>query len=247
MLDAEGRLLWASGRTNRAGVLVDETGTPIAGELWWEGDCSALLHPDELVYQPHYQVVRRQDKAQIYQELVTAPPGPDADCGLDAEPVPPFTTSFLSICGHVKDNRILPDGFLPLDQRVAIARALGAKEDMARESGAHGVDGDPDYDTGGGDRLTYEVDLAELARPPASVRATLYYQAMPPYFLQDRFCTSDSDDTRRLQFLTGHLNLDGTEAEGWKLEIVGSERVPVTRPGGGDGGGHGESAAAAGR
>jgi hypothetical protein len=187
------------------------------------------LHPDELVYQPHYQVVRRQDQAQIYQELVTAPPGPDARCGLDAEPVPPFTTSFLSICGHVKDNRILPDGFLPLDQRIEIARALGAQEDLARESGAHGVDGDPDYETGGGDTVTYEIDAAELARPAAAVRVTLFYQAMPPYFLQDRFCTSNSADTRRLQFLAAHLNLDGTEAQDWKLEIVASELVPVAR------------------
>ncbi len=229
VLDAAGRLLWASGRTDRAGVLVDERGRPIAGEIWWRGDCSGLLHPDELVYQPHHQVVRRQDQAQIYQELVTAPSGPDAECGLDADPVPPFTTSFLSICGHVKDNRILPDGFLPLDQRIEIARALGAQEDMARESGAHGVGGDPDYETGGGDTVTYEIDAAELARPAASVRATLFYQAMPPYFLQDRFCTSDSADTRRLQFLTAHLNLDGTEAADWKLEIVASELVPVAR------------------
>ena len=166
VLDDAGRLLWASGRTDRAGVLVDETGTPIAGELWWKGDCSGLLHPDELVYQPHYQVVRRQDQAQIYQELVTAPPGPDAECGRDATPLPPFTTSFLSICGHVKDNRILPDGFLPLPQRVAISRALGAGEEMAQDSGADGVGDDPDYVTGGRDRVRYEVPLAELPRRP---------------------------------------------------------------------------------
>jgi hypothetical protein len=172
---------------------------------------------------------------------VTAPPGPDADCGLDATPVPPFTTSFLSICGHVKDNRILPEGFLPLAERFEIARALGAKDDLASESGAHGVGGDTDYDTGGGDTVSYEIDLAELARPPASVRATLFYQAMPPYFLQDRFCTSDSDDTKRLQFLAGHLSLDGTEAQDWKLEIVSSELVPVARE---DSGGYAETAAA---
>ena len=232
VLDDAGRVLWASGRTDRAGVLVDEAGKPIDGELWWKGDCSGLLHPDELVYQPHYQVVRRQDQAQIYQELVTAPPGPDAECGRDATPVPPFTTSFLSICGHVKDNRILPDGFLPLPQRVAIARALGAGDDMARDSGADGVGDDPDYETGGRDRVRYEVDLAALPRRPAAVRATLYYQATPPYFLQDRFCTSGSDDTQRLSFLTAHLNLEGTAAADWKLEVVSSKLVPVASDGG---------------
>ena len=52
------------------------------------------------------------------------------------------------------------------------------------------------------------------------MQATLYYQATPPYYLQDRFCTSTSEDTQRLYFLTGHLNLEGTEAEDWKLEVV---------------------------
>jgi hypothetical protein len=233
VLDENGVVLWASGRTDGAGVLVDEEGAPLPGERWWKEDCSGLLHPDRLVYQPHYEVIRRQDQAQVYGELVTAPPpgaGPGS-CGLESTPTPPFTTSFLSICGHVKDNRILPGGFLPLRQRIAIAKALGAHEDLARESGAHGVGADPDYVTGGGDSLVYEIDLGEVKGTPASLRATLFYQAMPPYFLEDRFCTSKSADTQRLYFLAGHLNLDGTEAEDWKLEVVGSGLVPLP-PGG---------------
>ena len=35
VLDAQDRVLWSSGRTNAAGVIVDASGTPIAGELWW--------------------------------------------------------------------------------------------------------------------------------------------------------------------------------------------------------------------
>jgi hypothetical protein len=232
VVGADGSELWVSGRTDSAGVLVDQDGRPLAGEKWWKDDCSGLLHPDELFYQPHYQVVRRQDQAQVYQELVTAPPaaaGDDPDCGLDATPVPPFTTSFLSICGHVKDNRILPEGFLPFEDRVEIARALGAGDGraLAADSGAHGVDGDPDYVAGGGDSLRYEIDLADLAAPPWAVRARLLYQAIPPYFLEDRFCTSKSADTERLYFLASHLALDGTEAEDWKLEVVASEVVRV--------------------
>ena len=65
------------------------------------------------------------------------------------------------------------------------------------------------------------------------MKATLYYQATPPYYLQDRFCTSKSEDTQRLYFLAGHLNLDGTAAEGWKLEVVstGPVRVPMLSSG----------------
>jgi len=127
----------------------------------------------------------------------------------------------------VKDNRILPHGFLALADRVAIAAALGAGPDLAADAGAHGVGNDPDYTTGGGDSLVYEIDLAEVRGTPAAVQATLYYQAIPPYYLQDRFCTSKSADTQRLYFLAGHLNLDGTEAESWKLAVASSGTVAV--------------------
>jgi len=228
VVDDLGSVLWASGRTDRAGRIVDAEGRPVAGEVWWRQDCSSRLHPDTLVYQPHYQTIARQDQAQIYQELVTAPPdGAESTCGLDVAPRPPFTTSFLSICAHVKDNRILPHGFLPLAERVAIAGALGAGPDLARDSGPHGVDGDPDYVGGGGDRLRYAIDRSELAGRPVAVVATLYYQAIPPYYLEDRFCTSRSEDTQRLYFLAGHLNLDGTAAESWKLEVASTGPVAI--------------------
>lgn len=225
VLDNQGNVLWASGRTNGAGVIVDENGRPVAGELWWKDDCSTRLHPDELVFQPHFEVIRRQDQAQIYQELVTAPVGRNPECGLDVEARPPLTTSFLSICGRAKDNRILPQGFLPLAERTEIALALGATEELARDVEPHGVGNDPDYRDGGGDSLVYEVDLAEVPGTPAAVQARLFYQATPPFYLQDRFCTSKSVDTQRLYFLAGHLNLDGTEAEDWKLEVVSTGPV----------------------
>ena len=59
------------------------------------------------------------------------------------------------------------------------------------------------------------------------MQATLYYQATPPFYLQDRFCTSKSDDTKRLYFLAGKLNLAGTPAQDWKLKVVASGPVAV--------------------
>ena len=116
VLDAGGTVLWASGRTNGAGVIVDAAGQPVAGELWWHDDCSARIDPQARLHQPHYQVVGRQDQAQIYQELASAPPaaGPPR-CGHDAPAEGALTTSFLSICAEVKDNRILPHGYLDLE------------------------------------------------------------------------------------------------------------------------------------
>jgi hypothetical protein len=231
VLDQNGETLWESGRTNAGGVIVDPKGTPIDGELWWKDDCSGYARPGERPHQPHFQTIGRQDQAQIYQELVSTPP-PNADapvCSLGAVPAGDLTTSFLSICAKVKDNRILPQGTLPPGDRRAIAKALGAGEDLAEDAGATAVDDDPDYVSGGGDSLTYRIPLADLPKGirPAAVRASLYYQAIPPFYLQDRFCTAQGADTNRLYFLTGRLNLTGTAAEGWKLKVVSSGAVRV--------------------
>jgi hypothetical protein len=233
VLDVNNKPIWSSGRTNSMGIIVgDKEETPIAGELWWTDDCSARIEPEKRIHQPHYQVITRQDQAQIYQELVSEPPK-DAtaqSCGPHAAPQAPLTTSFLSICAKVKDNRLLPAGFLKLEERIRISRALGADDLMALESGPDEATGknDPDYQRGGSDSLIYRVPLAELTGRPASVQATLYYQATPPFFLQDRFCTSKSVDTQRFYYLAGKLSLAGTPAADWKLRVVTSG--PVTVP-----------------
>jgi hypothetical protein len=227
LLDAAGETLWASGGTDGAGVIVGPHGKPIAGELWWEDDCSARSTPGETPHQPHYEVITRQDQAQVYQELVASPaPVADPRCGSDAVPGGDLTTSFLSICHTVKDNRLLPSGFLDLDDRVAIAESLGARRDLAVETGPHVVGDDPDYRRGGGDSYRYELDLTDLAGTPAAVRATVHYQATPPFYLQDRFCTAEGADPERLYYLAGHLNLEGTPAEDWKLRLASAE-APV--------------------
>ncbi|HTW69099.1 MAG TPA: cytochrome P460 family protein [Acetobacteraceae bacterium] len=229
VLDADGNVLWESGRTDRAGVIVDQHGQPVAGELWWKPDCSGLINPDSNPHQPHYEVISHQDEAQIYQELVTAPPVTGvAQCGPMAKPTGRLTTSFLSICAKLKDNRLLPKGFLPLAQRIAIAKALGAGADMAEDTNAVGVDGDPDYGNGsGGDTLRYQVSLADVSGKPATVEARLYDQATPPFFLQDRFCTAQGSDRDRLAYIASTLNLSQSPAQDWKLFLVSSGTVAV--------------------
>src|SRR5208337_1243870 len=72
--DAVGNVIWESGRTNIAGVLVDQNSQPIAGELWWKEDCSAPVNsPGVNPHQPHYRTISKQDEVQIFQELVTTP------------------------------------------------------------------------------------------------------------------------------------------------------------------------------
>jgi hypothetical protein len=231
VLDQNGETVWASGRTNAAGIIVDAGGSPVAGELWWKDDCSGYARPGERPHQPHFTAITRQDQAQIYQELVSAPPADVSApvCGHGVPPTGELTTSFLSICADVKDNRILPKGYLPPAQRREIAAALGAGDTLADESGSSAVGTDPDYVTGGGDALVYRVPLSDLPAGvrPASVQATLYYQAIPPFYLHDRLCTAKGPDVDRLHYLVTHLNLADSAAEGWKLKVVGTGPIAV--------------------
>ncbi len=232
VLDAKGEVLWASGRTDGAGTLVDERGQPLAGELLWTADCSKRLPGTS--HQPHYQVVKSQGQAQIYQELSLSPaPVADPRCGRHPTPGGEITTSFLSICGPLKDNRLLPHGFLSERERLEIARALGAGPELAEETGPFAVGDDPDYKNGGGDSLRYEADLTGIPGTPVYVRATLYYQSIPPFYLQDRFCTSKSGDTERLYYMAGHLDLSKSALENWKLEVATTGRVVIVVGGGG--------------
>jgi len=233
VLDAAGNPIWTSGRAASTGELVDAAGNPIPGELGWKSDCRPMTAAEQAnQFQPHYETITRQDQVQIYQELVKDPRGR-------------FTTSFLSLADEVKDNRLLPRGWNP-SLKLAEAEGLGSPKLSAKDllerilpdlpDGKGGHVNDPWYKPksegglgGGGDALTYAVSLADLGGVrPAGVRVTLYYQSIPPFYLQDRFCTAATKpDTGRLFFLAGHLNLDGTRAAGWKLQVVSTGVVKL--------------------
>jgi hypothetical protein len=236
VLDAAGNAIWVSGRAAPTGELVDAAGKPVAGEFMWKSDCRPMTAAEQNErIQPHYELITRQDQVQIYQELVKDPRGR-------------LTTSFLSLADEVKDNRLLPRGWNPSLELAEVA-GLGSPKLSARDlvervlpdlpDGKGGHVDDPFYKPksegglgGGGDALTYAVSLAELGgAQPAGVRVTLFYQSIPPFYLQDRFCTAPTKpDTSRLFFLAGHLNLDGTRAEGWKLQVISSGVVKLETP-----------------
>ena len=53
-----------------------------------------------------------------------------------------------------------------------------------------------------------------------TVTATLMYQAIPPYYLKQRFETApDGPATQRLYYLASRLQTEGTLIEGWKIRI----------------------------
>ena len=198
------KVIWGSGRTNKVGVIVDGQGKPLATEFL----------PDPSSYQPHYQKITREDQVQIYEEL-----------NQDAQQQ--FTTSFVHRVSSPKDNRLLPKGWR--DSSVFASQGEVMRQFMAATD-PHGAGQDPDYaDQGPGfpgrDSLVYQIDL-----PPGTnmdqlkVKATLYYQSIPPYWLKQRFTAApDGIATQRLYYLVSRLNLAGTAMANWKLQLTGAQ------------------------
>jgi len=91
---------------------------------------------------------------------------------------------------------------------------------------------DPDYHDGraGTDHVAYQITLpAGVDATKCTVEATLYYQAIPPSYLNARFTSApDGDATRRLYYLASNLQLAGTSTENWKL-LLASSRTTVAR------------------
>lgn len=207
--DAAGDLLWCSGCTNAVGVIVGAEGLPLPTEfldVMPEGASEAL-------YQPHHSRIDRQDQVQIYEELTQ-----------NAERV--FTTSFVHRIHHPKDNRLMPQGALRPGTEAFAAR-FGDSEVTAAFMKATMPEGaaatDPDF-IPGADRLTYAIALPEGVDPRGvTVTATLYYQAIPPYWLKQRFETApDQPATRRLYYIASRLKTEGTLIENWKLRVQGA-------------------------
>jgi glycosyltransferase involved in cell wall biosynthesis len=117
------------------------------------------------------------------------------------------------------------------DKTAEIAEAMGAQKNLAEDITAVGVTNtsgvvDPDYDTEaskaitGADSLTYAFDLPD-GKTAAKVTARLLYQATPPFYLQDRFCTGQqTTDMNRLLYLADNLVSDKTpEIKDWVLQV----------------------------
>ena len=219
--DADGEVVWASGRTDALGVVVDEQNNPLPSEFFGRDPGTG-----EQLFEPHYQTITRQNQVQIYQELTKNPAGV-------------FTTSFLERQSTVKDNRLLPRGWTA--QGPAGFKAAYSPDPAEAEEAlaATHPEGDALQDKGfldgsGSDIVTYQPTLPQEVLEqvaqgrPLNVTAALYYQAIPPSYLQDRFTTAQGDQTKRLYYLTSHLNTQGTNIEDWKL-LTASDSVRVDK------------------
>jgi len=196
VLDANGNELWASGDTSPDGVIVDANGQPLATEFF------SLFQQR---FQPHFwkgNPITRPDQVQIYEELVTDPQGL-------------LTTSFLSLDRKVKENRLQPQGWSVNGPDAAETGPIG------------GAANDPDYtaaSSSGSNTIAYRIPLTPKLRRAASIRATLYYQTIPPYYLRQRAQDASGVDTDRLRFFATNLKVSGTPINGWRLQIASDSR-----------------------
>ena len=239
-----GQTVWCSGCTNGLGVIMDGGGSKnqrLPSELFdvykdgskpanhdYPAPCNANYLPgiNPQYYQPHYfwdltngtgVPITRQDQVQIYEELNL-----NNQCAL--------TTSFIRRDYQLKDNRLLPYGWtktgpLRADKTPYIPEAY------LHETHPVKVENDPAYADGSGTNVVrYEVPLQGLNRTNLTVKATLYYQSIPPYYLNDRFREAPNEPaTRRLYYLTSNLQTKGTPIQNWKLQIAAaSESIGET-------------------
>ena len=202
------RIIWASGQTNAAGVLVGENGQVLPSEFLSKTEQGVQA------YQPHHRIIESPNQVQVYEELTKDSTGQ-------------FTTSFLHRDRDVKDNRLLPRGW------SAVGPDPGMPEAFVKATHPHGVGDDPQYADGSGtDIVSYRVTVPECFDcKKLKLKATLYSQAWAPYYLRHRFTDipegPEGDARRRLLFLLSHLKTDGTVIDGWRFEVAGDEK-PVT-------------------
>lgn len=203
VLDGE-KVVWGSGRTNGVGVIVGANGQPLETEFL----------PNSTSYQHHHQVISREDQVQIYEEL-------NQNAQLE------FTTSFVHRVHDIKDNRLLPNGWRASNYFKKDGEVIFQ---FMEATDPKGTGDDPDYmdqgpDFKGRDSVKYRIELPRtLAKSNLKVRATLYDQAIPPYWLHQRFSTAPKGEaTQRLYFLASHLNLKDTPMQDWKLKLVSTE------------------------
>jgi hypothetical protein len=78
--------------------------------------------------------------------------------------------------------------------------------------------------------VRYEIPLNAFTTRNVTITATLYYQAIPPYYLNDRFTQApDAPATQRLYYLTSNLQTKGTAIEDWKFQIATASQAAAVR------------------
>ena len=148
--------------TNAAGDTLFQSGA-------WDGTNEVIGH--DAGYEPHHDVIRAPDEVQIY-ELVMGDVNGDVTTVLERADEP------------LKDNRLLPLGFStthPVYDTTRIAGVPASDVDYGLD--ALGLEGS------GSDIVHYHIPTNGYVGP-LTVKAALYYQAVPPGWNAEMFAMS---------------------------------------------------------
>ncbi len=218
VLNNSGDVIWASGRVapdnasllgGLKGLIVDGKGNPLQTETFT---------PTQQKSQPHFWAenpITRQDQVQIYEELVRNPEGY-------------LTTSFIALNEKVKDNRLQPQGWSAEGPEASETAPVGTCVDVLGPAGQK-KQCDPDYENGSGSNVVrYLVPLTRATIGASSVRATLYYQTIPPYYQLQRSTDAKGLDTDRLVRMVNTLQVDSRPVDRWVLPI-GTDQAEIVQ------------------
>jgi hypothetical protein len=197
-VDANGNVLWASGRTNSSGAIVKGLSDEVLATEFFFDPVTR-----KQVFQPHHSVITDETQVQIYEELIVNTEGR-------------ITTSFLGLDHPVKNNRLLPKGWRTDGPFANVTGPHGEAEKDAEYINKAG--------SSGADAITYRIALNEKTREAVGVIAVLYYQSIPPYYLKERFAIGQGPETKRLAYITSHLSIKQTPLENWKLALACASR-----------------------
>jgi hypothetical protein len=205
IIDKNQKVLFESGNTNSIGAIVDDQNRVLPSEF------NGSSGPGGRAFQPHYWTgnpITSSGQVQIYEELLK---NADGD----------FTTSFIRQDCHFKDNRILPLGWQKNGPNLKVFHGKPLEETWSDLTGD-----DPYYEDPLGGKgqsvVRYKVTLPPGTKlSDVSVIAQLYYQAIPPYYLLQRFQQApDGEGTRRLLYITQQLDTKKTPFPNWKLLVA---------------------------
>lgn len=150
-VEAAGRVLFESGRTDAWGRLIDGAGTTV----------------EPVEYLPHFTTIDREDQVQIYESVPVDGSGKVVHRPLDAH-------------RYAKDNRLLPAGFNRRNAYSAFTAPVGVDEDADWSSSdvvSYRIAGVP---SGAQVRVTLEYQTARpseldaLARAPSAAARRLF-------------------------------------------------------------------------
>ncbi|MFN7035395.1 MAG: hypothetical protein ACK4SN_03430 [Bellilinea sp.] len=161
-------------------TVLDANGKTVFESGSWQADGSIIGNDndlDELLFEPHYQVITQPDQVQIYEPIIGDPDGK-------------VTTTLLRAQRYLKDNRLLPRGF----EKTQVNPDIAVYGEAAN---------DPDF-LGGGDTVQYRIATAGFTAP-FRIEVELLYQSFG-YRWAEKF-RGQTDNPEALEFYryTGQL------------------------------------------